>query len=215
MWYHHFQARIARRHVVRQHVDDRPRGFGRILIHGQRRGLRRALLVRRGAVGMYYYDGSALVEHLHERLQGLVAEVLAAAVGGQFHAVGLQRVERVDGLADGGGHVGQRQRRAEQEPSGVFTLRPGRRLVHEAYATGTFSGVAEIRLGRGHCQHGRAYARAVHEGYVACGVPRRQRKRLFKLRPVGFQRPRVFRHDDVRVHVEGLCGRIRHAECGT
>ena len=47
-------------------------------------------------------DSTALAQHVEERVQFGRSEVLALRIGGQLDAVGLQRVQRIDGFADGG-----------------------------------------------------------------------------------------------------------------
>ena len=149
-------------------------------------------------------DSVPLVQDFHQRVQFLVAQVLPSAVGRQFHAVRTQSVKRINGFADGGIHVGQRQGGAELETAGVLLFHFCRNLVHPADALGTLLRVVVIRLRIGHGQHSGADARAVHKSNVPLRIPSGQREGFFQFRSVRFQHLHVFGDNDVGVDIDRL-----------
>ena len=74
-------------------------------------------------------DGVLPVEIGHQGVEGWVAEVLPVAVGGQLDAVSTQHLKGITCLLKGVMHVGQGQRGAEEEASGVAYLQCGALFV--------------------------------------------------------------------------------------
>ncbi len=97
----------------------------------------------------------------------------------------------------------------EPEPVRIPPLHFRRNLVHTADAHRTFFCITEIRLRRGHGQHGGTDACTVHEGDVPLSVPYGQRESFLQLRSVLLQHFHIFWHDNVAVHIHCLlgCGR--------
>ncbi len=195
------EAGITHQHVVRQHVHHGTGDFCRVFIYRERDGNHQFLVHGNGLVRVEDNDRVPLVQYFHQWVEFLVAHVLPPAVRRQFYPVRAERVERIDSLRDGGIHVRQRQRGAEQELSGVGGLQPGAKFVVTTCRFPAFPAVAEIRLRGGHGQYGAPYARAIHESQMRGGIPFRQGKAFVQLRIVLFQRLHIERRDIMAMHV--------------
>ena len=95
---HDLEVRIPDQDVVGCHVEDGTRSFGQILVGSQRHFGDQLVIDGGRLVRMRDNHGLARVQHLHQRLQFRIAQVLAVAVGGQFHTVRMQDVQRIDGF---------------------------------------------------------------------------------------------------------------------
>ena len=116
---HDLEARIADQHIMGDHVEDGPRRFGQILIRGQGHIGDQLVIDGGRLVRMGDDDGLVRIQHLHQRLQFRVAQVLAVAVGCQFHTVCMEDIQGIDRFLHRPLHIRQRQGGAEKEPSGI------------------------------------------------------------------------------------------------
>ena len=199
---HDLEVRIPDQDIVRDHIEDGPRSFGQILVRGQRHFGDQLVIDGGRLVRMRDYHGLARVQHLHQRLQFRIAQVLAVAVGGQFHAVRMQDVQRIDGFLHRPLHVRQRQGGAEQEPPGVPGLERRTLLVVLAAESRRFRAVPKPGLRRRHRQDGGLDARLVHEREMLLHVPARNRETFVHLGPMGLDEIHVRGRDGMAVDVD-------------
>ena len=136
-------------------------------------------------------DGLVRVQHLHQRLQFRVAQVLAVAVGGQFYTVRMEDIQGIDRFFHRPLHIRQRQGGAEKEPSGIPGLERGALLVVFAAECRRFGTVAEPGLRCRHRQDGGLDARLVHEGQMLLHVPARDRETLVHFGPMGLDKIQI------------------------
>ena len=94
-----------------------------------------------------------------------------------------------------------RNRGAEKEPSRMFGLELGGRLVQLAHLRGVLRPVAEDRMRRGKRQNGRLNARLVHPLQLRLFAPLRERKAFVHNRPVRGKILYVCAWQDMAMHV--------------
>ena len=199
---HDFEVGIADQDVVGDHIEDGPRGFGQILVRGQRDFGDQPVIHGRRLVRMGDDDGLARVQHLHQGLQLRIAQVLAVAVAGQFHAVRMQDVQGIDGFFHSPFHIRQRQGGAEKEPPGIPGLERRAFLVVLAAESRRFGGVPEPGLRRRHGQDGGLDARLVHEREVVLHVPSRNRETFIHLGSMGLDEIHIRGRNGMAVDVD-------------
>ena len=199
---HDLEVGIADQDVVGDHIEDSPRGFGQILV-GSKRYLGNQPVVHGGRlVRMCDDDGFALIQHLHQRLQFRIAQVLTIAVGGQFHPVRMQDIQRIDRFFHRPLHVRQRKGGTEKEPSGVPGLKRSAFLVVLAADSRRFGAVPKPGLRCRHRQDGGLDARLVHEGKMIIHVPFRNREPFVHLGPMGLDEIHIRGRDGMAVDVD-------------
>ncbi len=214
MGHNDLHLRIAGQHIAADHVGDGAGGLCEILLHGQR-CLRHHLAVHGfRTVGMQDDHGLALVQEIKERVEFGCTQILPLHIGGQFDAVGLQRVEHIPCLCDGLLNIGQGQGGAEQEPSWMLALDAGSRLVafseNRVTAPLLFSERLCHWLWRRQCQHRRLHAGLIHPLQMIRHIVLGQGESLVHQSALTLQSRHKLRGDDVAVHIHHT---LRHGGC--
>ena len=151
-------------------------------------------------------DRLPTIQYLHQGVERLVAQVLSPAVGSQFHPVGPKRVERIDSLGNGRIDIGQGQRSTKAEMLGTGSLQPGTGIVVLSHDPTTLVTVAKPGLRCRHREYSAPDTRAVHEGPVRIGLPRRQGEALLHLGSMTLDNLPIKREYVVTVHIDNLAG---------
>ena len=164
MRHDHLQVGITGQHIAADHVGHGAGRFRQVFLHGERR-LRHHLAVDGvRTVRMQDDDRPALVKHGKERVQFRYTQVLSLNISRQLDAVGTQRIECIDGLADGSLNIGQWQCGAEQESPGMLPLDAGRLLIGGSHH------VCRFRLRGSKRQHRGLDTRLVHPPQMALHI---------------------------------------------
>ncbi len=171
---HELDAGVAAEGAIEDHVGHRPGGIELKLKERIGHAHQDVVGDTFRLHGMYRDHRASPAELLEYRLELGVAQVDAVAVTEELHAVGVQDVEGVGDLLQGGLHVGHGQGGVEAEPVRVSPHRFGRHLVGISGEGTGRSAIAPVDVRGGDAQDRCAYVHLVHILDLLLHVPRRQ-----------------------------------------
>ena len=151
-------------------------------------------------------DGPPAIQHLHQGVESLVAQVLPPAVGRQFHPIGPQCIEGIDGLGHGRLHIGQREGSTKAKAIGIGRFQSGTIFVTGPYHLPALLAVAETGLRSRHRQHRAGNAGTVHKRQMRIDIPGRERKTLFQLGMMPGKHSPIIGQNVVAMHIDHLSG---------
>ena len=152
-------------------------------------------------------DGLPAIQHLHQGVESLVAQVLPPAVGRQFHPIGPQCIEGIDGLGHGRLHIGQREGGTKAEAIGMGCFQSGTIFVTGPYHLPALLVVAETGLRSRHRQHRAGNAGTVHKRQVRIDILGREREPLFQLGMMPGKHLPIIGQNVVAMHIDYLSGK--------